>query len=407
LHFSCFYPRRNKHTSSEMNQLSIVAILLLGLSVVFAQTGIAQIRGTDLDEGVTGTVKFTQINATHVRVEVAITGITQGIDSLHGMHVHQYGDLQNKTNGVSAGSHFVGAGTSTHGCEDTDVRHEGDMGNWVVDDTGRIQQTKELDLLTLTGSNSIVGLAVVLHNMTDDCAVIASAGKRLGWGVIGVANVAGNTAVNPTSFTRASCIFASASGTSVTGSIFLEPATGGVHIYGYVDGLVKDSSHGFHIHQYGDITNSTGSAAGGHYNPTNVSHALPPSGTRHVGDLPNLETYDSEGRAWFDFVSDLVMLEGASSAIGRAIIVHEKTDDGCTQPTGNSGARYAQCVIGAGAMDATWRPPTVAVDVPDPEQVTCATPSAATPSASTPKSSFAVQHTVEVLLAFGLLVLAF
>jgi hypothetical protein len=58
-------------------------------------------------------------------------------------------------------------------------------------------------------------------------------------------------------------------------------------------------------------------------------------------------------------------------------------------------------------MDATWRPPTVAVDVPDPEQVTCATPSAATPSASTPKSSFAVQHTVEVLLAFGLLVLAF
>jgi Cu/Zn superoxide dismutase len=50
----------------------------------------------------------------------------------------------------------------------------------------------------------------------------------------------------------------------------LEPATGGVHIYGYVDGLVKDSSHGFHIHQYGDITNSTGSAAGGHYNPTNV-----------------------------------------------------------------------------------------------------------------------------------------
>ena len=66
-----------------MNQLSIVTILLLGLSVVFAQSkpggiplwnfvsslisfnfsaGIAQIRGTDLDEGVTGTVKFTQIN---------------------------------------------------------------------------------------------------------------------------------------------------------------------------------------------------------------------------------------------------------------------------------------------------------------------------------------------------------
>lgn len=59
-----------------------------------------------------------------------------------------------------------------------------------------IQQSKDLDLLTLTGGNSVVGLAVVLHNMTDDCATVPSSGKRLGWGVIGVANVAGNTATN-------------------------------------------------------------------------------------------------------------------------------------------------------------------------------------------------------------------
>jgi len=66
-----------------------------------------------------------------------------------------------------------------------------------------------------------------------------------------------------------------ASGTEVTGKIFLEPAQGGVRIYGYVGNLTAGSPHGFHIHVWGDITNSTGSAAGGHYNPANVVCNLP------------------------------------------------------------------------------------------------------------------------------------
>jgi len=39
-------------------------------------------------------------------------------------------------------------------------------------------------------------------------------------------------------------------------------------------------------------------------------HALPPVATRHVGDLPNLNTYDNNGIAWFDYVSELVYLQG-------------------------------------------------------------------------------------------------
>jgi len=69
-------------------------------------------------------------------------------------------------------------------------------GNWQVDAQGTIAASKDLNLLTLTGANSIIGLAVVVHNMTDNCTDISSAGKRIGWGVIGIANVAGNTAVN-------------------------------------------------------------------------------------------------------------------------------------------------------------------------------------------------------------------
>jgi Cu-Zn family superoxide dismutase len=394
-----------------MNQLSVVAILLLGASLVLAQSvGIAQIRGTNLDSGITGTVKFTQINDTFVRVEVSISGITQNLDSLHGMHVHQFGDMQNQTSGGgSFGTHYGGAGSpTTHGCEETNVRHEGDMGNWMVKPDGTISESKELNLLTLTGTHSIIGLGVVLHNLTDDCTEITSSGKRIGWGVIGVANATGNMAVNPSPYGRASCVLTSATGTTVTGQIYLESATGGVRVYGYVDNLVSGSSHGFHVHQYGDITNVNGAAAGPHYNPTNAIHALPPSGTRHVGDLPNLNTYDSNGRAWFDYTSDLIELEGDHSVIGRAIIIHEKADDGCTQPTGNSGARYAQCVIGVGASDSYWNPPAVGVTVPAPQQVVCAPAGAptATPTA-TPKSSLAVQHAVELLLAFVVLVLAF
>ena len=52
--------------------------------------------------------------------------------------------------------------------------------------------------------------------------------------------------------------------------------------------------------------------------------------------------------------SSLVSLSGNFSAIGKSIILHASYDDGITQPTGNklklnsgnSGARWAQCVIG-------------------------------------------------------------
>jgi Cu-Zn family superoxide dismutase len=37
---------------------------------------------------------------------------------------------------------------------------------------------------------------------------------------------------------------------------------------------------------------------------------------------------------------------GASSIIGRGLVVHEKVDDLKTQPTGNAGGRLAVGVIG-------------------------------------------------------------
>lgn len=71
-----------------------------------------------------------------------------------------------------------------------------------------------------------------------------------------------------------------------------------------------------------------------------VDHGIPPSAKRHVGDLGNLKP-GKEGTASFDFFIDV----DTSAILGRGLIVHAKEDDG-GQPTGNSGDRLAQCVVG-------------------------------------------------------------
>lgn len=44
----------------------------------------------------------------------------------------------------------------------------------------------------------------------------------------------------------------------------------GTRIQGTLTGVLPAGQHGFHVHEFGDITNAC-VAAGGHYNPLNVS----------------------------------------------------------------------------------------------------------------------------------------
>ncbi|XP_014845024.1 PREDICTED: extracellular superoxide dismutase [Cu-Zn] [Poecilia mexicana] len=97
-----------------------------------------------------------------------------------------------------------------------------------------------------------------------------------------------------------------------------------------------------HIHQYGDLSRGCDST-GGHYNPFSVNHP------KHPGDFGNFVSQEGQ-------ISELIESEatlfGGLSALGRAVVIHEKRDDlGLGGDIGsllhgNAGRRLACCVIG-------------------------------------------------------------
>jgi len=134
---------------------------------------------------------------------------------------------------------------------------------------------------------------------------------------------------------------------SVKGSILLIQAPGTpTLIKGTITGLAP-GEHGFHIHEFGDMSDGCKSM-GGHYNPDGVDHGN--LGDGHVGDLGNI-TADGSGVAKFTIRADRVDLLGDRSVVGRGIVVHSDKDDlgkgGDEESlkTGNAGDRLACGVI--------------------------------------------------------------
>ena len=132
---------------------------------------------------------------------------------------------------------------------------------------------------------------------------------------------------------------------------FLETQSGSVIIDVDIRGLDKNAVHGFHVHEYGDISDQCNSMCS-HFNPYNKKHGGPDSIERHVGDLGNLKT-DKNGVAKYRFTDSLIKLRGTkSNIIGRGLIIHEDEDD-CglggypdSLTTGHAGKRIACAVIG-------------------------------------------------------------
>jgi len=118
-----------------------------------------------------------------------------------------------------------------------------------------------------------------------------------------------------------------------------------------ISGLSKNALHGFHVHEYGDMSEQCESMCA-HFNPFNEIHGCPGARHRHVGDLGNLKT-DQNGVAKYRFYDEAIRLRGSkSNIIGRGLIIHADADDcgmgenDASRLNGNAGKRIACSVIG-------------------------------------------------------------
>jgi len=133
----------------------------------------------------------------------------------------------------------------------------------------------------------------------------------------------------------------------VSGRIFFENINGDMKATISISGKAN-TINAVHIHENGDCGGEEGKKAGGHWNPTGEDHGMWGSVEYHSGDLGNIKT-DSTGTGQ-ETVVDMekrwtVGGSKTTNIIGKAIIVHEKADDGISQPSGNAGKRVACGVI--------------------------------------------------------------
>lgn len=150
-----------------------------------------------------------------------------------------------------------------------------------------------------------------------------------------------HAADHPALPTKAVCVLIPTQGNKTGGTLTLTAMEGEVHLSGKITGLTP-GLHGFHIHEFGDISSADGAAAGGHFNPANEKHGGPGDQHRHAGDFGNVKASD-DGVATVDIKAKGLQLH---FIIGRSIVVHADPDDLKSQPSGNAGARVAVGVIG-------------------------------------------------------------
>ncbi|MCD7454771.1 hypothetical protein HAX54_026008 [Datura stramonium] len=177
--------------STTGQSLTLAAVTAPKPITVVASTkkAVAVLKG---NSDVQGVVTLTQEkNDGPTTVKVRLTGLTPG---LHGFHLHEYGDT---TNGcMSTGAHF-NPNSMTHGSPEDETRHAGDLGNIEANADGIAEATIIDNQIPLTGPNSVVGRAFVVHELEDDLGkgrhelslTTGNAGGRIACGVIGLTSI--------------------------------------------------------------------------------------------------------------------------------------------------------------------------------------------------------------------------
>lgn len=134
------------------------------------------------------------------------------------------------------------------------------------------------------------------------------------------------------------------SDSNVSGTaVFTEEPDGSIKMVALLSNL-SEGSHAIHLHEKADCSSADGKSTGGHWNPTAEPHGKWGNETGyHKGDIGNFEA-DANGNGTITFITDQWCIgcdDASKNIIGKAVIVHQGTDDYVSQPSGAAGSRIS------------------------------------------------------------------
>ncbi len=287
-----------------------------------------------------------------LKYNASSTGLPDGDYSVH---VYEFGDVSSPA-GLAMGGHFVGncsacrpAGVMQQVGELNDGRPIQSMGNTSGDVTWTETVAK------LWGTNSIIGRGVGIHAAQQPLPRLAQC-------------IIGRTTVNPQydfvaaspNIRQAGCALQPTEHSSVAGRVnFTRTSEPGLLVSWGVPSGLQHGNNGFHVHEFGDITDAVAaSATGGHFfgNCSAAAPCRPPwakaqevgmlfnngyiNGSNSNLILPDGTVTNQGGHFMSSFgqMQDSVVSMAApgSGIVGRSVVVHQ----------GTGSPRQAQCIIG-------------------------------------------------------------
>jgi len=135
----------------------------------------------------------------------------------------------------------------------------------------------------------------------------------------------------------------SRSESTAAGTVYLKDNNGTVSLSAKIGGL-DPGTHAIHIHEKADCSSADGKSSGGHWNPTFEAHGKWGAAEGyHKGDIGNFEANEN-GDGQISFETDEWCIgcgDEKKDLLGKAIVVHQGTDDFTSQPSGAAGARVS------------------------------------------------------------------
>lgn len=133
------------------------------------------------------------------------------------------------------------------------------------------------------------------------------------------------------------------SSSNVAGTVVFTQEDDIVTMVATISGL-SEGTHAIHLHEKADCSSDDGKSSGGHWNPTAQPHGKWGAAEGfHKGDIGNFET-NADGNGSITFSTDQWCIgcgDETKDIIGKAIIVHQGTDDFISQPSGAAGSRVS------------------------------------------------------------------